>query len=93
MQVFLVEDSIADSQDTEFLRKAQKCSVTVSFVEAFALLMIHHLMSYVMSLSFSSQTYFESTVSRAGSREWSRFLKESLWLLNLVLKSFSVMPM
>ena len=28
MQVFLVEDSIADSQDTEFLRKAQKCSVT-----------------------------------------------------------------
>ena len=44
-------------------------------------------MSYVVSLSFTSQVYFERTVSC----EWFRLLKESLWLLNLVLKPFSVM--
>ena len=48
--------------------------------------MICHLMSYAVSLFFSSQMYFERTVSC----EWFWFLKESLWLLNLVLKSFSV---
>lgn len=79
---------MAGSQDTEFLREGTRvAALRVSFVEAFALLMIRHLRSFVVSLSFSSQMYFQSTVSRAGSREWSRFPKESLWLLNLVLKS------